>query len=127
MKYINIKFPIEDDSINNFFIKRNRTTKESLLSNLTLLLLTNKWERYFNPLYGSDLLRFVFEPNDNIVSTQLETEIRDIVKKYIPKINVNNIEFIKPDENKEYSLEILINFTYTDDVYTERDTLQINI
>jgi phage baseplate assembly protein W len=127
MRYINIKFPIEDDPINNFFLGRNRTTKEALVSNLNLLLLTNKWERYFYPSYGSDLLRFIFEPNDNNVRDQLDTEIKDMVKRFIPQLTINNIDFRVPETDKEHKLEIIINFTFTDDVFVEEDTIQINL
>jgi len=127
MKYINIKFPIEDDPVNNFLFRRNNTTKEALLSNLNLLLLTNRWERYFNPLYGSDLLRYVFEQNDNIVRTEIENEIKQTVNKYIPKLIINRIDFTEPDENSENNLDILINFTYNDDVFSETDVLTIKI
>lgn len=127
MKYINIKFPIEDDPINNFLFRRNNTTKEALLSNLNLLLLTNKWERYFNPLYGTDLLRYVFEQNDDIVRLEIENEIKQTVNRYIPKLIINRIDFAKPDENSENSLDILINFTYNDDVFSETDVLTIKI
>jgi phage baseplate assembly protein W len=127
MKYINIKFPLEDDPINNFFLGRNRTTKEALVSNLNLLLLTNKWERYFNPLYGSDLLRFIFEPNDSNVRDQLDREIKDMVKRFIPQLSIENIDFRVPETEVEHKLEIIINFTFTDDVFVERDTIQINL
>jgi phage baseplate assembly protein W len=127
MKYINIKFPIEDDPINNFLFRRNNTTKEALLSNLNLLLLTNKWERYFNPLYGTDLLKYVFEQNDNIVRLEIENEIKQTVNKYIPKLIINRIDFAQPEENSENSLDILINFTYNDDVFSETDVLTIKI
>ena len=127
MKYINIKFPIEDDPINNFLFRRNNTTKEALLSNLNLLLLTNKWERYFNPLYGTDLLRYVFEQNDDIVRLEIENEIKQTVNRYIPKLIINRIDFAKPDEKSENSLDILINFTYNDDVFSETDVLTIKI
>lgn len=127
MKYINIKFPIEDDPINNFFLGRNRTTKEALVSNLNLLLLTNKWERYFMPTYGSDLLRFIFEPNDSNVRDELDREIKDMVNKYIPQLTIDNIEFRIPETDREHKLEVIINFTFTDDVFVERDTIQINL
>ena len=127
MKYINIKFPIEDDPINNFLFMRNNTTKEALLSNLTLLLLTNRWERYFNPLYGTDLLRYVFEQNDDIVRLEIENEIKQTVSRYIPKLIINRIDFAKPDEKSENSLDILINFTYNDDLFSETDVLTIKI
>jgi phage baseplate assembly protein W len=127
MRYINIKFPLEDDPVNNFFLRRNRTTKEALISNLNLLLLTNKWERYFNPLYGSDLLRFIFEPNDSNVRDQLDREIKDMVNKFIPQLTIQNIDFRIPETDKEHKLEIIINFTFTDDVFVEEDTIQINL
>jgi phage baseplate assembly protein W len=127
MKYINIKFPIEDDPINNFLFRRNNTTKEALLSNLNLLLLTNRWERYFNPLYGTDLLRYVFEQNDDIVRNEIENEIKQTVNRYIPKLVINRIDFAQPDEKSENSLDILINFTYNDDVFSETDVLTIKI
>lgn len=127
MRYINIKFPIEDDPINNFFLGRNRTTKEALVSNLNLLLLTNKWERYFMPSYGSDLLRFIFEPNDSNVRDELDREIKDMVNKYIPQLTIDNIEFRIPETDREHKLEVIINFTFTDDVFVERDTIQINL
>lgn len=127
MKYINIKFPIEDDPVNNFLFNRNATTKEALTSNLTLLLLTNKWERYFNPLYGTDLLRFIFEQNDNNVRIEIENEIRTAVSRYIPKLTINNVQFAEPDSGEENNLNILINFTYSDDVYSETDVLVIKL
>lgn len=127
MKYINIKFPIEDDPINNFLFRRNITTKDALISNLNLLLLTNKWERYFNPLYGTDLLKYIFEQNDDIVKTQIENEIRDTVNKYIPKLIINSVDFAKPDELSENSIDIVISFTYNDDVYSDTDILTIKI
>lgn len=127
MKYINIKFPIEDDPVNNFLFRRNNTTKEALLSNLNLLLLTNRWERYFNPLYGTDLLRYVFEQNDDIVRNEIENEIKQTVNRYIPKLIINRIDFAEPDQNSENNLDILINFTYNDDVFSETDVLTIKI
>lgn len=127
MRYINIQFPIEDDPINNFFLKRNRTTKEALISNLNLLLLTNKWERYFNPTYGSDLLRYIFEPNDTNVRDQLDIEIKDMVNKFIPQLTITNIDFRIPETDKEHKLEIIVNFTFTDDVFVETDSIQINL
>lgn len=126
MKYINISFPIEDDPVNNFFVKRNLTTREALLSNLNLLLLTNKWERYFNPLYGSDLARFIFDQNDDRVKEDIEAEIKDMVRKYIPKLTINSIIFDIVD-NDENQIKITINFTYNDDVFQETDQLTINI
>jgi len=127
MKYINIKFPLEDDSINNFLFDRNITTKESLKSNLMLLLLTNRWERYYNPLYGTDLLRYIFEQNDKNVQISIENEIKTAVERYIPKLIINSVNFLEPEQGEDNNLNILINFTYNDDVYQDTDVLVIKL
>lgn len=127
MKFINIKFPLEDDSINNFLFDRNATTKESLKSNLMLLLLTNTWERYFNPLYGTDLLRYIFEQNDDNVRIDIENNIRNAVNRYIPKLTINRVDFQEPEQGEENNLNLLINFTFNDDVYRETDVLIIKL
>jgi hypothetical protein len=61
------------------------------------------------------------------VRNQLDTEIKDMVKKFIPQLTIENIDFRTPETDVEHKLEIIINFTFTDDVFVERDTIQINL
>lgn len=131
MKTYNIKFPLNDDvSKNNFFLM-TRVTKDAFSSDLILLLLTQKGERYYEPNYGTNLLKFIFEPNDNITAVDIEQEIKNTVSKYIPSLIINKINFNwNYDDNgqpiSETQLNVNIQFTYNEDTFSEQGELDLN-
>lgn len=73
----NIKFPLNDNLSTNTYFLMTQVTKEALSSDLLLLLLTQKGERYYEPNYGTNLLKFIFEPNDNLTAGDVEQEIKN--------------------------------------------------
>jgi phage baseplate assembly protein W len=127
----NIKFPINDNLSTNTYFQMTQVTKEAFSSDLLLLLLTQKGERYYEPDYGTNLLKFIFEPNDNLTATDIEQEIRETVSTYIPALKITNIAFnwnvddqgAKISENQ---LNVNIKFTYTEDAFTESGQLDLN-
>lgn len=123
MSYINIKFPLTDDVENNFFLKRNEITMDAIKSNLMLLILTKKGSRYMLRDYGTNLEKFLFDPNDTLTESDIETEIKNTVNKYIPKLTINKVVFENNDEN---TMIITINFVYSDDFYSETSKLTIS-
>jgi phage baseplate assembly protein W len=127
----NIRFPIKDDPQKNRFLSMTQITKEALASDLLLLLLTEKGERYYEPDYGTNLLKYIFEPNDSITATDIEQEIKRTVKLYIPTLTINKIEFNRfEDENgngiPENQLNVKIKFTYSENAFSESGELELN-
>ena len=127
----NIRFPIKDDVHKNRFLSMTQITKEALASDLLLLLLTEKGERYYEPNYGTNLLKYIFEPNDSITATDIEQEIKRTVKLYIPTLTINKIEFnrFKDENNAEIpanQLNVKIKFTYTENAFSESGELDLN-
>ena len=98
---IGIKFPFEE-SEDGIFLKMNKTSSDQIKSDLIHLLLTKTGERLYNPLFGSDLLRFLFEPNDNDTYEDIKTNIQDSVSKFIPNITINDI-IVKLDDVSDIS------------------------
>jgi phage baseplate assembly protein W len=127
----NIKFPINDDVTVNTYFALTNITKDALTSDLLLLLLTQKGERYYEPDYGTDLLRFIFEPNDNLVSTDVEQDIKRVVSSYIPALKIDKITFNWNVDDQglpisETQLNVNIKFTYSEDTFTEAGELELN-
>lgn len=125
MKSVNIKFPIVDDPTKNTYFKMNQISKDAFSSDLLLLLLTEKGERYYMPDYGTNLLKYIFDPNDNLTSQDVEAEIKNTVSKYIPSLTIDRITFNK-SENNESQLNVHIEFTYTEDSFSENGELDLN-
>ncbi len=131
MDSYNITFPFQDDTITNSFISMNQVSKDSYSSNLLLLLLTQKNERYYEPDYGTNLLKYIFEPNDNISATQVEEEIRDTVALYIPEVKITSVVFNWNNDEEgqpisENQLNINIQFIYTEGSLSEQGNLDLN-
>jgi phage baseplate assembly protein W len=127
----NIKFPLNDNLSTNTYFLMTQVTKEAFSSDLLLLLLTQKGERYYEPDYGTDLLKYIFEPNDSITATDVEAEIKNTVSKYIPNLKINKINFNwNLDDNgqpiSENQLNVTVQFTYTEDSFSESGQLDLN-
>jgi phage baseplate assembly protein W len=93
--------------------KKTYATKDQIKSNLINLLLTHKGERPLNPKFGTNLLDLIFEPIDNKIITDIQNQIIDNVRIYIPEITLTNIE-VTPDtdHNKIYvAVSYLLNLS----------------
>lgn len=127
----NIKFPLEDNLSTNTYFQMTQVTKDAFSADLLLLLLTQMGERYYEPDFGTNLLKYIFEPNDNLTATDVEQEIKNQVSKYIPGLTVNKITFNWNLDDagmpiSENQLNVNINFTYTEDSFSETGQLDLN-
>lgn len=121
-RYINIDFPFKD-SPNGFYFKLNDNDKDAIRADLLHLLLTNKGERLYLPDFGSDLRKYIFEPNDNITHDEIQNNLNETIKRYIPNLVVNEIAF-KNDEIKELII-VELKYTVTDGTFVSSDTIEI--
>jgi len=123
-RYINIDFPFSD-SDKGFYFKLNQTDKDAIRADLLHLLLTNKGERLYNPNFGSDLKKFIFEPNDDITHEKIRNNLNETIKEYIPNLIVNSINF-RNEENQEL---IIVELTYTvnEGTFVSTDTVTLTL
>lgn len=131
MQSFNIKFPLVDDTSKNAYFLMTQVTKDAFSSDLLLLLLTQKGERYYQPDYGTNLLKFIFEQNDQLTATSVEEEIKNTVAAYIPALKITKITFNwNLDDNgqpiSENQLNVNIQFTYSEDTFTDQGDLNIS-
>ena len=79
-RFINIDFPFRD-SKEGFYFNLTKTNETAIRADLLHLLLTNKGERLYMPDFGSDLKKFIFEPNDSITHIDIKNNINETIKK----------------------------------------------
>ena len=73
------------------------------------LLITNFYERPFGDDKGANLRGLLFEPVGVITNIELRDNIRSVLRKYEPRIRVNNIDIIDIFDSNQYRIEV--NFT----------------
>ena len=120
--YINIDFPFRD-SDNGFYFKMNKTDKDAIRADLLHLLLTNKGERLYLPEFGSDLKKYIFEPNDEITHEQIKENLNQTIIRFIPNLLINDISF-RNDAIEELII-VELTYTVTEGTFTSTDTITL--
>lgn len=111
-----VSLPFSSTSVFN----QTYTKQEQIKFNLLNLLLTSKGERPFNPTFGTDLKKVLFDNNVD-TDTLVETITNDI-NTWITDITVNSIT-ASTDPDKHI---LGININYTFNLNGDTDVVTIN-
>ena len=122
IRFINIDFPFRD-SKEGFYFNLTKTNETAIRADLLHLLLTNKGERLYMPDFGSDLKKFIFEPNDSITHIDIKNNINETIKRYIPNLIIDSIEFKKNDIEELIVVEV--KYTVTEGAFSSSDVVQV--
>jgi hypothetical protein len=124
-KFINIDFPFKE-SPQGFYVNLNADTQKAIKADLMHLLLTRKGQRIYNPDFGTNLMQYIFEPNDSLTLESVKNEVNASVNKYLPKLKVINLSVTQSTTN-EYVATIRIDYVITEDVFEILDYAIINV
>jgi len=124
-RYININYPFKDSN-KGFFLDLTSDDNSAIKADLMHLILTRRGQRLYNPDFGTDLLKFIFEPNDGLTLNGIKEEITNVVKKYLPNLQINEIS-VTESETSEYAAVVRLDYTITDNVFETTDFVIINI
>ena len=98
---IGLALPIQ---ITNVAFKQNYTEIEQLKSNIKNLLLTKRGERLMNPFFGTGVETLLFEQITDDFEDKVQEIITNSVEKYIPNVNIDEINVDMSNENKDKNL-----------------------
>jgi phage baseplate assembly protein W len=124
-KYININFPFKN-SPKGFFLDLNDEPNGAIKADLLHLILTQKGQRLYLPEFGTDLLKYIFEPNDLKTLNDIKTDVTAVVKKFLPNLQIKNF-LVEPSVESEYAAVITIEYTITDDVFETNDVVVVKV
>jgi phage baseplate assembly protein W len=122
-KTISIKFPFQDDDINGRLYKMNTTTLDDVRSSLYFFLTTKKGERWYDPNFGSRIHEFIFEKNDIITATDIETSIREDIQAYFKNLEIITIDINQSEETNKISINI--SFAYKNLYSVQEDNISL--
>ena len=72
----------------------------AIINSIKNLVLTNHYDRPFQPEIGSNIRRLLFEQVDSITAAQIEREITEVIGNFEPRAQVSRVNAVpSPDEN----------------------------
>ena len=96
--------PLNDDLIT---LKNEAAIARSLRN----IIFTSPGEKFFNPDFGSNISKVLFENIDEISAIQIKEEIEISIKNFEPRVRLQEVE-INPDyDNNQF--DVTINYRIT--------------
>lgn len=109
-QYYGIKFPFTLTDKDGFFVDLNKNLNDKVASDIAHVILTQKGTRLKMPNFGTDLIKYIFDPNDSTEWNTIESEIRNAVNLYVNNVSIKKVEIEKP-ENEDNSIYLDILYT----------------
>lgn len=108
-KHYGIKFPFTIRNNDNVFLDLNNNLHEKVASEIAHVILTPKKTRLRMPDFGTDLIRYIFSPSDDLSWGDIESEIRGAVNKYVPEGVLEKVEVFQ-SEDDDNTILLNVNF-----------------
>lgn len=102
-QFYGIKFPFTINNEEGKFLDLNENLNDKVSSEIAHVILTPKNTRIRMPEFGTDLIKYIFEMNDDITWGNIKEEIKESVSKYVPGATINDINVImREDDNSTF-------------------------
>ena len=66
------------------------------------IVLTTPGEKFFDPDFGSNVSKLLFENVDDITASQIQEEIEFSINNYEPRVKLINVEVIADNDNASF-------------------------
>lgn len=105
-QFYGIKYPFTNNDVSNYYLDINQNYNDKIRSNLMHVIFTPKGQRLRQPDFGTNLIKYIFEPSDDKEWGNIISEISNSVNKYISNIKINDISVLDDDDKKDIYVKI---------------------
>lgn len=117
-----IAFPIQVKE-GKYLFDMNNTRADEVKSQLVHLIFTPEGQKLRDPLFGTKLIQFLFEPNDKQTWDDIVLEVKEKVRKYVSNCEVDNVEVEEFDDNRGLNVKLTYSLLESDG---ERHTYELS-
>ena len=110
-QYFGLKFPFTANNFDGVFVDLNSTIEDKIISEIAHVVLTPKRSRIRKPDFGTNLVKYLFENNDELSWESVENEIKESVKRYVPNVEISDVSVIRPNEDP-HALYLAMTFVF---------------
>ena len=108
-RHFGIKYPFTRESGERTYVDVNNSQEDSVKSRVIHTILTPKGQRLRKPDFGTNLINFIFAPNDELTMNSIRDEITASISRYVPEVIFKDISITKPNDN-DNSIVVVIEY-----------------
>ena len=112
-QHYGIKFPIQIVSEERKCLDLNLTKAQMIKSQLMHVLFTPLGQRIRQPNFGTNLIQFLFNPNENETFSDVMSTLKQTIKIWVPDCALESIEMIETDNG--LGLNAIIRYSVNED------------
>lgn len=127
IQFYGIKYPFSEESDRLTFFDLNETEDEGVKSMLLHIIFTPKGQRLRKPEFGTDLMKFIFDPNDEENWDSVKEEIRRQVSLYLPQVIFNDINIIREESEDANGLLVEVDYSFASNGVNKQNKVLVKI
>ena len=105
-QYYGIKFPFTSNNDDYYFLDLNEKLEDKVASEIAHVILTPKRSRIRMPDFGTDLIKYVFEQNEDLTWDGVRSELTEAVSKYVNNVSINDVNIVESQEEHTLFLDV---------------------
>lgn len=91
IQYYGIHYPFTSTGLTKTFVDLDSDPQKAMQSDIMHLIFTPKGQRIRNPEFGTNLIQYLFNPNDNETWTDVKSEIKSAVSQFVPNVTLTDL------------------------------------
>ena len=95
-----ISMSFQSNPLNNDLIAIKNVN--AITRSIRNIVLTTPGEKFFDPDFGSNVTKLLFENVDDITASQIQEEIEFSINNYEPRVRLTNVEVIADNDNASF-------------------------
>jgi phage baseplate assembly protein W len=125
-QYFGIKYPFLADDYQHFFVDSNNSPKDKARSELMHIVFTPKGQRVRLPEFGTDLIKFIFDPNEYTTWESVKNEVSESVNRWTSNIKLNDIQIVK-NENDDSEIYVRLDYSVSEGNKITNDSIVVQV
>ncbi len=121
-----VKYPFTTDNEEGYYLDLNNTLADGIKSQVLHVILTPKGQKLRDPEFGTDLVKYIFSPKDDISFNEIKSEITRQISKYVPQVEFRDVNIFSSEEN-EHGIIITIEYSVKNGNKTEITTVAVKL
>jgi phage baseplate assembly protein W len=78
----------------------------AVINSVKNLILTNHYEKPFQPEIGSNIRKLLFENIDSIIAAQIERAVAETIVNFEPRVSISTVTASPDPDNNRYKLNL---------------------